>query len=71
VDAADYERHGVFLLRSVLMNPWYAHAKRRGRYFLSELAGELYRAAAESLEAPAPRAQPRPHRQKARPRRRS
>jgi glutamate/tyrosine decarboxylase-like PLP-dependent enzyme len=71
VDAADYERHGVFLLRSVLMNPWYAHAKRRGRYFLSELAAELYRAAAESLEAPAPRAQPRPHRQEARPRRRS
>lgn len=43
----EYRREGVFLLRSVLMNPWYAEAKRRGRYFLSELAGALYQAAEE------------------------
>jgi glutamate/tyrosine decarboxylase-like PLP-dependent enzyme len=47
VDAADYRREGVFLLRSVLMNPWYTQAKERGRFFLSELVADLYRAAAE------------------------
>ncbi|MBL8760583.1 MAG: hypothetical protein JNL50_04705 [Phycisphaerae bacterium] len=46
VSADDYEKHGVFLLRSVLMNPWYSYAKRRGRYFLSELVAELYACAA-------------------------
>lgn len=49
VTREDYEREGVFLLRSVLMNPWYALAKRRDRFFLSELALELYRVAAEEL----------------------
>lgn len=42
VSAAEYEQEGVFLLRSVLMNPWYAQAKAKGRYFLSELAAELF-----------------------------
>ncbi len=46
VDPIEYEREGVFLLRSVLMNPWYGESKRRGRYFLSELAEELYAVAA-------------------------
>lgn len=36
---------GVFLLRSTLMNPWYTAAKKRGRFFLSELVAELYAAA--------------------------
>jgi hypothetical protein len=36
---------GVFLLRSVLMNPWYSFAKRRGRYYISELVTALYAAA--------------------------
>jgi glutamate/tyrosine decarboxylase-like PLP-dependent enzyme len=47
----EYERQGVFLLRSVLMNPWYAQAKARGRYFLSELVGELHRAAGDLASA--------------------
>lgn len=47
VDADGYASDGVFLLRSVLMNPWHAYAKRRGRYFLSELATELHRAGSE------------------------
>lgn len=51
VSAEEYQEHGVFLLRSVLMNPWYAHAKRRSRYFISELASDLYRAAGEELRA--------------------
>ena len=45
----EYEDEGVFLLRSVLMNPWYAESKRRGRHFLSEMVDSLYREAAESL----------------------
>lgn len=46
-----YLAQGVFLLRSVLMNPWYDRAKARGRYFVSELVDELYRAAGEALAA--------------------
>ena len=42
-----YEQQGVFLLRTVLMNPWYEQAKDRGAYFLSELTEELYRCAEE------------------------
>ena len=44
---AEYAKHGIVLLRSVLMNPWYAMAKRRGRYMLSELVESLYLAADE------------------------
>jgi glutamate/tyrosine decarboxylase-like PLP-dependent enzyme len=47
VNPASYQSDGVFLLRSVLMNPWYGYAKRRGRYYLSELVAELYAAADE------------------------
>ena len=53
VSTADYEREGVFLLRSVLMNPWYAYAKRRGRYYLSELVEALHTAAGEVVGAAA------------------
>lgn len=45
VTEAEYTREGVFLLRSVLMNPWYSLAKQRGRYYLSELVEDLYAAA--------------------------
>lgn len=46
-----YATEGVFLLRSVLMNPWYTYAKDKGRYYISELVAELYRAAAEHAES--------------------
>ena len=45
----EYEREGVFLLRSVLMNPWYGQAKQKGHYFISELVAELYRQAAAAF----------------------
>jgi glutamate/tyrosine decarboxylase-like PLP-dependent enzyme len=45
VSREEYENDGVFLLRSVLMNPWYEIAKARGRHYLSELATSLYEAA--------------------------
>ncbi|MDX1429856.1 MAG: hypothetical protein R3282_06195, partial [Rhodothermales bacterium] len=42
VSVAEYERHGVFLLRSTLMNPWYGLSENRGRDLLVELVDELY-----------------------------
>lgn len=45
VNPTEYAENGVFLLRSVLMNPWYASSKRRGRYYISELVAELYKVA--------------------------
>jgi glutamate/tyrosine decarboxylase-like PLP-dependent enzyme len=43
----EYEASGLFLLRSVLMNPWYGMAKARGRYFLSEFVAALYAEASD------------------------
>ena len=43
----EYRKEGVFLLRSVLMNPWYESAKGKGRFYLAELVEELYRVAEE------------------------
>ncbi|HWP30274.1 MAG TPA: pyridoxal-dependent decarboxylase [Fimbriimonadales bacterium] len=45
VSIEEYRKEGVFLLRVVLMNPWYTLAKEKGRYFLSEFVEELYREA--------------------------
>lgn len=42
VTVEEYERSGVFLLRSVLMSPWYSAAKLKGRFFLSEYVAELF-----------------------------
>ena len=49
VTSEEYESQGVFLMRSVLMNPWYSEAKRKGRYFISELVEALYVAAEEII----------------------
>lgn len=48
VTSDEFEQEGVFMLRSVLMNPWYGAAKERGRYVLSDLVAELY-SVAEAL----------------------
>ncbi len=50
----EYGVEGVFLLRSVLMNPWHTLAKRRGRFYVSELAEELHRVASEEAGSLAP-----------------
>jgi glutamate/tyrosine decarboxylase-like PLP-dependent enzyme len=42
VSPQEYTDQGVFLLRSVLMNPWYGYAKGKGRYYLSELVSQLH-----------------------------
>ncbi|MBT8400799.1 MAG: hypothetical protein KJO98_10000 [Rhodothermia bacterium] len=42
VSADDYDREGVFLLRSTLMNPWYTLSKKQGKDLLVDLVSELY-----------------------------
>ncbi len=49
VTAVEYDAEGVFLLRSVLMNPWYGLAKEKGRYFLAELVQSLHEEASQAL----------------------
>lgn len=49
VSQEEYREQGIFLLRSVLMNPWYDHAKEKGRNFLAELTEELYAVASDFL----------------------
>lgn len=49
ISEAEYEKKGVFLLRSTLMNPWYGLAKEKGRFFIGEMVDALYAGAAASL----------------------
>jgi glutamate/tyrosine decarboxylase-like PLP-dependent enzyme len=51
VTPAEYEREGMFMLRSVLMNPWYGAAKARGRFVLSDLVAELHASARSMISA--------------------
>jgi hypothetical protein len=44
---SEYAESGVFVLRSVLMNPWYVRAKERGSYFISDFVARLYSKASE------------------------
>jgi len=46
VTAEAFQEHGVFLLRSTLMNPWYRAAKRQGHFYLVDLVRELHEQAA-------------------------
>lgn len=45
----DYAESGVFLMRSVMMSPWYELAKERGRFFVAELVEALYGEAEKAL----------------------
>lgn len=45
VSISEFNEEGIFLLRTVLMNPWYELAKSKGNYYLSEMVSELYREA--------------------------
>jgi hypothetical protein len=51
VTREEYAESSVFLIRSVLMNPWYSQAKTRGRHFIAELVAELYSEAEQILES--------------------
>ncbi len=49
VSLDEYAEEGVFLLRSVLMNPWYGLAKEKGQFYLSDLVRSLFTRAEELL----------------------
>jgi glutamate/tyrosine decarboxylase-like PLP-dependent enzyme len=49
VGAEEYREHGLFLLRSTLMSPWYGLAKEQGRFYLVDLVRELYEQASRAL----------------------
>lgn len=51
VTEQEYLSEGVFVLRSVLMNPWYGRAKKKGRFFLTELVKELFDQANSALSS--------------------
>ncbi len=55
VTSEEYAHDGVFVLRCVLMNPWYSQAKRRERYYLSELTAHLFEAAELAFKTPVQR----------------
>lgn len=42
ISTAEYEAHGVFLLRSVLMNPWYTASLEKDHDVLAELVDHLF-----------------------------
>lgn len=45
----DYEREGIFLLRSVVMNPWHFLAEKRGKNYLYDFVVHLHQTAREIL----------------------
>ena len=49
VSAEDYQREGLFVLRSTVMNPWHSEAQKAGIDYLYEFVRFLHRVAAESL----------------------
>ncbi|QQS39692.1 MAG: hypothetical protein IPM63_09915 [Acidobacteriota bacterium] len=45
----DYEREGIFLLRSVVMNPWHFLAEKRGKNYLYDFVVHLHQTARDIL----------------------
>ena len=45
----DYERHGIFVLRSTLMNPWHHLAKKQGKNYLLDFLVNLHQIARDIL----------------------
>ena len=50
VQAADYRRHGLFVLRSTVMNPWYGEAEQAGVDYLAGFVQHLHTAAAGAMQ---------------------
>jgi glutamate/tyrosine decarboxylase-like PLP-dependent enzyme len=46
----DYERNGIFVLRSVIMNPWITPARTKGRDYISELIHKLVESGIDQLK---------------------
>ncbi|HSB52835.1 MAG TPA: pyridoxal-dependent decarboxylase [Gemmatimonadales bacterium] len=51
VGVEEYQREGLFVLRSTVMNPWHEEAQRAGIDYLSEFLAFLHRVTAEALTA--------------------
>jgi hypothetical protein len=51
VTAEAYESHGLFVLRSTVMNPFYAEAESQGMDYLAGFVRELHIAARQAVEA--------------------
>jgi len=49
VQADDYRRHGLFVLRSTVMNPWYGEAENAGVDYLRGFVHHLHSAAAAAI----------------------
>jgi glutamate/tyrosine decarboxylase-like PLP-dependent enzyme len=50
VGADDYRRHGLFVLRSTVMNPWYGEAEQVGADYLRQFVHHLHGAAAAAMQ---------------------
>ena len=49
LNEAEYREHGLFVLRSVVMNPWHERAEDCGMDYLEAFVEHLHRAAADAL----------------------
>jgi glutamate/tyrosine decarboxylase-like PLP-dependent enzyme len=49
LSSEDYEREGIFVLRSTLMNPWHYQAEKQGKNYLLDFLISLHRIARELL----------------------
>jgi glutamate/tyrosine decarboxylase-like PLP-dependent enzyme len=49
VQATDYRRHGLFVLRSTVMNPWYREAETAGADYLRGFVQHLHEAATAAM----------------------
>lgn len=45
----EYEKHGIFLLRSVVMNPWHFLAEKQGKNYLYDFLVNLHQSARDIL----------------------
>lgn len=50
VQPEDYRRHGLFVLRSTVMNPWYDEAEAAGMDYLRGFVQHLHSAAASAMQ---------------------
>ena len=50
VQVPDYRRHGLFVLRSTVMNPWYDEAEAAGVDYLRSFVQHLHGAAVGAIQ---------------------
>lgn len=50
IDPAEFEREGLFVLRSTVMNPFYQLAHKRGKNYLSDFVDQIHLSARKVLE---------------------